>query len=274
MEIVRDKLWIFGARAHQDDIYLYNSPETTQNLPNSRITPAEAALMLDVPNVLMINCDGVPAPFSIDAYGYMESFCRMKNVLWNSTGSSGFRVGNEEAFICELAERYPNVIGTYLDDLFLRFSKEPDSAAKCEALLKDVREGLNLAPRRMNIYVTWYTHDLDVLDEKLMRYIDGLTLWTWKSEELPLLEERVKKISEAFPQKKKLLGIYLYDFNSRKPVPNELMELQCEAALRLLKEKKIDGMVFEANTVMGVGLPSELWLREWLEKVKYMEIPD
>ena len=274
MGIVRDKLWIFGARAHQDDIYLYNSPETTQNLPNSRITPAEAALMLDVPNVLMINCDGVPAPFSIDAYGYMESFCRMKNVLWNSTGSSGFRVGNEEAFICELAERYPNVIGTYLDDLFLRFSKEPDSAAKCEALLKDVREGLNLAPRRMNIYVTWYTHDLDVLDEKLMRYIDGLTLWTWKSEELPLLEERVKKISEAFPQKKKLLGIYLYDFNSRKAVPNELMEHQCKVALRLLKEKKIDGMVFEANTVMGVGLPSELWLRKWLEEVKYTEIPD
>ena len=47
MAIVRDKLWIFGARAHQDDIYLYNSPETTKNLPNSRITPAEAALMLD-----------------------------------------------------------------------------------------------------------------------------------------------------------------------------------------------------------------------------------
>lgn len=274
MGIVRDKLWIFGARAHQDDIYLYNSPETTQNLPNSRITPAEAALMLDIPNVLMINCDGVPAPFSIDAYGYMESFCRMKNVLWNSTGSSGFRVGNEEAFICELAERYPNVIGTYLDDLFLRFSKEPDSVEKCAAFLKEVRNGLDRAPRKMDIYVTWYTHHMDVLDEKLMNYIDGLTLWTWKSEELPLLEERVNKIAENFPQKKRLLGIYLYDFNSRKAVPNELMEHQCKVALRLLKEKKIDGMVFEANTVMGVGLPSELWLREWLEKVKYMEIPD
>ena len=274
MAIVRDKLWIFGARAHQDDIYLYNSPETTTTLPNSRITPAEAALMLDVPNVLMINCDGVPAPFSIDAYGYMESFCRMKQVLWNSTGSSGFRIGNEEAFICELAERYPNVVGTYMDDLFLRFSKEADPAEKCEALLKDVRNGLDAAPRRMNIYVTWYTHDMDVLDERLMRYIDGLTLWTWKSEELPLLEERINRIAQNFPQKKKLLGIYLYDFNSRKAVPNELMEHQCEVALRLLKEKKIDGMVFEANTVMGVGLPSELWLRQWLEKVKHTQIPD
>ena len=115
---------------------------------------------------------------------------------------------------------------------------------------------------------------MDALDDRLMNYIDGLTLWTWKSQELPLLEERVSRIAENFPQKKKLLGIYLYDFSARKAVPNELMEHQCEAGLRLLKEKKIDGMVFEANTVMGVGLPSELWLRKWLEKVKYTQIPD
>jgi hypothetical protein len=274
MAIVRDKLWIFGARAHQDDIYLYNSPETTTTRPTSRITPAEAALMLDVPNILMINCDGVPAPFSDDAYGYMESFCRMQQVLWNSTGSSGFRVGNEEAFICELAERFPNVVGTYMDDLFLRFSNEPDPAGKCAAFMKEVRDGLDKAPRKMDIYVTWYTHDMDVLDESLMQYIDGLTLWTWKSKELPLLEERVSRIARNFPNKKKLLGIYLYDFSARKAVPIELMEHQCEVGLRLLKEKKIDGMVFEANTVMGVGLPSELWLREWLEKVKYIQIPD
>lgn len=274
MAIMRDKLWIFGVRAHQDDIWLFNSPEVTKTIPTSRITPAEAALMLDVPNVLMLNCDGVPAPFSDDAYGYMESFCRMKNVLWNSTGSGGFRVGNEEAFICELANRYPNVTGTYLDDLFLRFSAEADSKEKCSAFLAEVREKLDRAPRRMDIYATWYTHDIDSLEPKIMDYIDGLALWTWKSEELPLLEERLNKIAEAFPKQKKLLGIYFYDFNSRKPVPVELMKHQCETGLRLLKEGKIDGMIFEANSTMGVRLPSELWLREWLEEVKYTEIPD
>ena len=54
----------------------------------------------------------------------------------------------------------------------------------------------------------------------------------------------------------------------------ELMKHQCETGLKLLKEKKIDGMVFEANTTMGVRLPSELWVREWLETAKYTEIPD
>ena len=106
MAIARDKFWIFGVRAHQDDIWLGKGKENRW-YQRSRITPAEAALMLDCPNMLMINCDGEPVPFSTDAYGYMESFCRMDSVLWGVTGSAGFRVGNEEAFICELAERYP-----------------------------------------------------------------------------------------------------------------------------------------------------------------------
>ena len=86
MALARDKFWIFGVRAHQDDCLL--APRLHGTNPTyhfrSRITPAEAAFMLDVPNVLMIQCDGEPAPFSKDALGYMESFCRMDRVLWGS----------------------------------------------------------------------------------------------------------------------------------------------------------------------------------------------
>ena len=67
---------------------------------------------------------------------------------------------------------------------------------------------------------------------------------------------------------------YMYDFYNRKPVPNELMELQCNYALELLKQGRIDGMIFEANSVMGARLPSEYWLREWIETAKYTEVPD
>ncbi|MBR5601197.1 MAG: AEC family transporter [Clostridia bacterium] len=79
---------------------------------------------------------------------------------------------------------------------------------------------------------------------------------------------------ERIDVKKILLGIYMYDFYNRKPVPNDLMELQCNYALELLKQGRIDGMIFEANSVMGARLPSEYWLREWVDKVKYTEVPD
>ena len=116
LAFARDKFWMFGVRPHQDDIWL--KPADNRSVPyrqRSRITPAEGAMLLDAQNMLMVNCDGEPAPFSEEALGYAESFARMKRVLWGGTGSGGFRIGNEEAFICKLAEKYPNIAGEFLD---------------------------------------------------------------------------------------------------------------------------------------------------------------
>lgn len=273
MAQARDKFWMFGVRAHQDDPWLGRGLDN-RNYTKSRITPAEGAFMLDIPNMLMINCDGIPVPFSDDAYGYADSFCRMNNVLWGVTGSAGFRVGNEEAFICDLAEKYPNIKGAFMDDFFHKFRGLPDMNERAEALLKEIRAGLDKACRPMELYVVWYTRELDTVDPRLMQYIDGITLWTWHSEQLPLLPERYEQIERNFPDKKKLLGIYMYDFIAGEPITNELMELQCEYGLKLMKEGRLDGMIFECNATMGVGLPSEKWLREWIDRVKYTEIPD
>ena len=281
MKAARDKFWMFGVRAHQDDRYLgychrghFSAGAARlvpgEAVPESRITPAEAALMLDIPNMLMINCEGVPAPFSHDARGYAESFITMDKVLWSVVGSGAYRAGNEDAFVCALAEQYPNVVGAFMDDLFV-ISRSPDEA---EALLKEIRAGLSKACRPLELYTVMYTHEVDPADPKLMEYIDGISLWTWESKDLVHLEENFENFEKKFPKHKKLLGIYMFDFTTGKAVPNELMEHQCELGLRWLKEGRIDGMIFEANSLMGFGLPSELWLRDWIKKVKYTEIPD
>lgn len=270
---VRDKFWLFASRAHDDDIWLGKSHEN-RFTRWSRITPAEGAAMLDVPNVIMIGSDGDPAPYSAEAYGYMESFCRMQNVVWSITGSGGFRAGNEEQFICELAKRYPNVTGAFADD----FMGAPNGAAEdSEAkrrLVQSIRQTLDTAVRPMSMWLTVYTHGLANCDTSLWGMFDTLSLWTWSYEDLPNLKENFELMERKFPQQKKYLGIYIYDYPSGQPVPNEYMELQCEYGLSLLKENRIDGMIFLTNCVMGVGLPSEYWLREWIDKVKNIELPD
>ena len=271
MAIARDKFWMFGVRPHQDDVYLGKSGG---HRVRSRITPAEAALMLDVPNMLMINCEGEPVPFSEDAYGYAESFCRMNKVLWGATGSGGFRIGNEEKFICTLAEKYPNIGGAFLDDLFHRFRGDPDSGEKMRSFLHEIREGLDKASRPMEMYIVWYTSEIDSLPVEAVEDVDGITLWTFNCKELPLLEARLDGFRRKYPDKKLLLGIYMFDFPSGTPLSDEQMEHQCEIGLRWLREGHLDGLIFEANSVMGVGLSSEKWLREWIDKVKYTEIPD
>lgn len=268
MAIARDKFWMFGVRPHQDDILLGKVGR------RSRITPAEGAFMLDVPNMLFINCDGEPVPFSQDAYGYAESFARMNKVLWGATGSGGFRVGNEESFICDLAEKYPNIGGAFLDDLFHRFRGNPDSDRLMREFLHGIREGLDKASRPMELYIVWYTSEIDSLPTEAVEDLDGITLWTYNCKELPLLEARFDAFRKKFPDKKMMLGIYMLDFPSGIALSDEQMENQCEFGLRMLREGKLDGMIFEANSVMGVGLSSERWLRNWIENVKYTEIPD
>ena len=275
MATVRDKLWMFGVRPHQDDIW-FKMPRKDRLYNWSRITPAEGAFMLDIPNMLLINCDGEPAPFSHDAYGYAESFIRMDRVLWGSSGSDGFRAGNEEQFICELARRYPNVCGAYMDD-FLHKIQKAESDEEREGVIAEfvrIRAELNKAEHSMELAVTWYMNQMTELDARAMACIDTMVLWTWNGDELPLMEERFARIEETYRNKKVLLGIYMYDFHNRRPVSLEMMEFQCNYALQLLKEGRIDGIIFEANSVMGIGLPSEKWLREWIESVKYTEIPD
>ncbi len=272
MAYARDKFWMFGVRPHQDDIWL--KPSESCPAPyrfRSRITPCEGAMMLNAQNMMMINCEGEPVPYSEDAYGYAESFLKMKNVLWGGTGSGGFRIGNEEDFICRLAKEYPNIKGEYLDDVSSAFFGE-DKAERTIKLLKEIRESLDKAPRKLDIYMTWYWHE--ELYEGMEKYIDAFTFWCWNSDEIPSIKEKFEKAEPKYKNKKILIGIYMYDFSQRKPVPVELMELQCEYALSLLKEGRIDGMIFEANSVMGVGLESEKWLRDWTERVQYTVVPD
>jgi len=278
MAIARDKFWMFGVRAHQDDIWLAQTcgrPMEDRDRVWSRITAAEGAFMLDIPNMLMINCDGIPVPFSQDAYGYAESFKRLDKVMWGVTGSGGFRVGNEEQFICKLAEKYPNIGGAFMDDVFGKFTKLPEDEriGKCAEYMKVIRDGLDKACRPMELYTVWYTHEMWAAVPEIFDMIDGISMWTWHCEELPQMSERFEILEKTFPKHKKFLGVYMYDFPSRKPVPLDLMEHQCEYGLKLLKEGRLDGMIFEANSVMGVGLPSEKWLTEWIDKVKNTEIP-
>lgn len=274
MAVARDKFWIFGVRPHQDDQHLGKNKEN-RRYAWSRITPAEAALMLDVPNMMLIICDGEPAPFSATAYGYAESFCRMNKVLWGSTGSGGFRAGNEEKFICDLADKYPNICGAFMDDFLVKLRSLPDNERDKQAieLLNEIRSGLDKASRPMQIYATCYTTELERFSPEVFNCFDGLTIWTWNYKDIPQIREKYEKIEKRFPSQQKLLGIYMYDFPSGQPVPNDYMEMQCELGLTLMKEGRLDGMIFEANSVMGVGLPSEYWLRDWVDKVKYTEIP-
>ena len=101
-----------------------------------------------------------------------------------------------------------------------------------------------------------------------MRLFDVLTLWTWNADELPALEENLAALEAIAPKNHRIaLGMYIWDFPNRRPVPLELMKHQCELWLKWLKEKRIQELIFLANTVLDVGLPSAEFSRNWIAQV-------
>jgi hypothetical protein len=74
----------------------------------------------------------------------------------------------------------------------------------------------------------------------------------------------VEKIS---PGSGKLLGCYMWDYGTHKPMPVDLMEMQCNIGLRWLREGRIEGMIFLASCICDLDLDAVEWTRSWIAGV-------
>ncbi len=158
-------------------------------------------------------------------------------------------------------------MGTYSDD-FIGQRGADDTVS----ILRQVRSELDRSEREPEINVTWY-YNLEAPKE-VLDCIDSVTLWTWRWQDLAGLKKHFERIEKRCPKQKKILGVYMFDFTTDRAVPLDMMEKHCEFGLKMLKEKRLGGMMLEANSVIGIGLESEKWLTEWIDAVKYDPVPD
>ncbi len=261
METVRDRLWLFTCVAGSDN----DSLEKGGFPKGSRMTPAEGAFYLDVPNLQMIRWKGLPAhPYD----QYAEAFRPLKQTAWSIVGSGGRVDGEEIDWVVDLATRHPNVTGAYMDD-FIR--KEGEGALTPEDL-QALRPRLQLADRRLDLWVVAYVRQLDLPIAPLLEQCDIVNLWTWNSEVLVDLEKNLDKLEKLKPGGRVSLGCYLWDFHNQRPVTVEDMEHQCSLGLKWLQEGRIESISFLANTVMDIEADSPAWTRNWIQEAGGIEL--
>jgi len=282
---VRDRLWLFCVAAGLDN----DSFEKAGYRGGSRMTPAEGAFYLNVPNLLMIRSNDLPRLPGAETWRvktsfqqYAISFAPLDRVVWSVIGSGGHGSLGETNHVVALAKEFPNISGIYLDD-FIRSEKQADGRyvgrpALSPDGLKQARAKLQAAGRPMDIWVTLYRHHLVPThphhipyDPPLASFIDSFDvpcLWTWNADELPQLEETLMALEAVAPKKRRIaLGLYMWDYPNKRPVPLELMQLQCEQGLNWLKEGRVQELVFLGNTMLDLGAPSGAFSREWIAKV-------
>lgn len=230
---VRDRLWVFAVAADLNNSHL----ELGNVRGGSRMTPAEGAFRLGVPNILFIRAFDIPPLLgALESWRaktafeqYAISFQPLDRVVWSVVGSSG------------------------------------------KGGLNELPHAISLARKPMEIWVTLYSHEINEsrktaaptyrgCEPPLASFLDQfdvLTLWTWNSDELRELEGNLVALEKIAPKKFRIaLGLYIWDFHNKKPVSVGLMQHQCDLGLKWLKEGRISDMIFLANTVLDVGLPS------------------
>jgi hypothetical protein len=66
--------------------------------------------------------------------------------------------------------------------------------------------------------------------------------------------------------KRKVLGLYMWDYGTHRPMPIAAMGHQCEIGLSWLKEGRVEGLIFLASCICDLNLQAVEWSRRWIAR--------
>lgn len=255
MAKLRDKYWIWG---HPENTFLnmYN-----HTIP-CRMTPMEGALYMGARNMFMVP-NGNITEVNVRQYNY--SFTTLDHVGWMVTRHPDYY----EPIIAE-AKDFPNVDCMVFDDFFrIKGTQDPVSVEQMMA----IRDRLhNNEVRPMEMWMVLYTHEFaepKIPDSNVDPYIapfDGIIMWNWWEKNIGQFEEKYKWFREHTEGKKRMLGLYIYDFGDHKQADPEVVRWQLDRYAELLRAGEIDGIVLHTNAMADCDYPAFKVVHEWMKE--------
>jgi len=261
---LRDRLWMWG-----HDSGAYDGPKGVYNIPLSApMSMAEGIKSMGIPNVCVIR-GGTPNA------EYRKQFKDVKRIAWNLSGGSNKSYRALKNYVFGLRDTMPNLTGYYLDDFF-NFGLQPKFDRNSEAEpapatlsleeMKQLYTETLAYKRRLDLAIVVYTSQLCPAIKPVMKYVDVVSLWIWSGVDIQKIEANFKKYRSLVPDKRTLLGIYMWDFGGKKELPVEFMANQLDVAYRLYKQKQIEGLIFHCTPLCNKNLAAVDYARDWIAK--------
>jgi len=261
MAKLKDKLWNWG---HLE------GPHNACTGLECNMTPEKFAQEYGIANSFIVSYGGnIQPPFE----PFAKRFSVLKEVKWSVLGDASTplpdaELGNTEDIIDTL-DAGCNITGGIVDDFFSpkrleRFTPE---------VLAKIKKRLNSVGR--DFWCVLYESQLDLELDKYLDCFDGVTFWFWGCDKLSSMEETLKKVYSIVKDKPLMLGVYLWDYaKGKKEMDAEMFEKQLSHYFGLLREKKIEGVVFCSSTIGDADLETNRILKSYIEKYGNDEIPD
>lgn len=266
MSKVRDGFWIWGQNPGS-----HHGNDNTYNLPGkNEMETKEGCDFLGIDRCCRVAMGAGPfPPFDEEA----EKIKNLKEVVWSAIGAGGLTQHNNDQSdldeVLRTAEIYPNITGSVLDDFFLSVEFEgKDIARHSVASIADMRERLHSFPKRkLDLWLVWYTYQLDFKVQEYIDLCDVITMWTWKGSDLNDLDANIEKLLAKTPEKRRLAGCYMWNYGEQKPLTIDEMKFQCEKYLDWMRKGWIEGIVFCSNCIADLGLDTVEWTQNWIAEV-------
>lgn len=120
--------------------------------------------------------------------------------------------------------------------------------------------------KKMDLSIVLYSGQLHPAIRKHLELVDVVYFWTWVANDLASLEKNFRAYREIVPKKRTRLGIYMWDFGTKKPISLEMMKIQCDLAHQWLHEGEVEGLIFHCTPLCDMNLDAVKYAKDWIQK--------
>lgn len=234
-----------------------------------KMSPEQFAKEYGIENSFIVSYGGnIQPPFN----NLAKRFSSLKHIKWSILGDASSplpdaELGNTDD-VLECLPDAKNITGCVMDDFFA-----PERMKRfTPTVLKKIQNKLH--DNNLDFWCVLYDGKIDEDVSDYLDCFDGVSFWLWGCEKIKNVDSLVDKFLVKCKGKKLMLGIYLYDYldDKTQPMEFELFKKQIDKYFNLLKDNKIEGIIFCSNTVGDAPLETNKLLKEYVEKYGNIEL--
>lgn len=251
---LRDRFWVWG---HPTNCLQGHYGITER----SCMSPMEGAIYLGARNVFYVPI-GRPSP--------MEQ-CNRTLVSCDQVGwSIEMAAAHPENIdrVVEQAAKFPNITCGIFDDFFNTENEANNYLRYTPEVLDSMRRKMHEGGvRPLDMWMVLYTFQLPMPEVRpFVEAFDGVTLWFWTEDDVANFDARVQSFFDVTPDKRRMIGLYLYDFGNERPADADTVIYQLNRHRELLRAGKTEGVILHTNIIADLGHPAVEAARAWMQE--------